>query len=186
MDQLITFIKKYTPLSHEAKNNLTQLVNFETYKKNDFILQQGQRCHKVWFIKSGLIRKFYLEDGKEITTWIHAENELFTSMHSYFQDESSTEYIQAYEDVSLLSMTKENSHKLSKFPEIELFSSKVLQEQFSKIDKVVKQFFMMNAQDKYNMLQKHAPYIIKRAKLGHIASIMGVTQETLSRIRAKR
>jgi CRP-like cAMP-binding protein len=85
MQQLIHFINQYTKLSADAIKALEDKVKFESFKKNDFVLRQGTRTTKVWFITSGLIRKFYVNEGKEITSWIHSENEMFTSMHSYFQ-----------------------------------------------------------------------------------------------------
>lgn len=186
MKKLIQYINKYTPLDDEVINELANRIEFENYKKNELILKEGNRAHKVWFIKSGLIRKFYLHEGKEITSWIHAENEMLTSMHSYFHNKPSKEYIQAIEDTELISITRENSLSLSKYPQMELFSKELINIQFANIDEFTKKYNLMSAQEKYKTLTEVAPHIIQRAKLGYIASIMGVTQETLSRIRSKK
>ena len=187
MQELIGFIKKYSKgLDKDAEFALRKYSEFESYKKNDFILSQGQYCNKVWFVKSGLIRRFYIEDGKEITIWIFCENELFTSMFSYFQKKPSHEFIQACEDSELISMSRTNSEKLNKYPQIELFSRLHLEEQIAKIDIVSKKLTLMKTKERYDTFKEMAPSVFKRAKLGHIASILGVSQETLSRIRAKK
>lgn len=185
MEQLIKFINTYTHLDDEVINELSKRVVFETFKKNEFILKQGSRANKVWFIKSGLVRKFYLNEGKEVTVWIHAENEMLTSMHSYFNQKPAQEYIQAIEDTEIISITLENSQALSKYPQMEFFSKELINRQFACIDEFSKKFSLMSAKEKYESLLEIAPHIIQRAKLAYVASIMGVTQETLSRIRSK-
>lgn len=185
MEQLINFINKFTPLDNEVINELEKRVEFETFTKNTFILKEGAKANKVWFITSGLVRKFYIEDGKEITTWIHSENEMFTSMHSYFNQKPSGEYLQAIENTELISLSYLNSQELSKYPQMQIFGNNLITKQFACIDEFSKKFSLMNAKEKYDALSEVAPQIIKRAKLGYIASIMGISQETLSRIRSK-
>jgi len=186
MQQLINFINQYTNLSKQAIDALEERVQFESFKKNELILKQGSIANKVWFITKGLVRKFYYKDGKDITIWIHAENEMCTSMHSYFQKKSSQENIQAIEDTELISLSYDKSLELNKYPEFNSFSQDLITKQFSCIDEFSKKFTLMSAAEKYNALSEIAPEIIKRAKLGYIASILGITQETLSRVRSKK
>lgn len=185
MENLINFIRQYTRLDKEAEEALIEYIEPGSYSKNGYLLQEGQICSRVWFIQTGSVRKFYLHEGKEITVWIHFENEMFTSLSSYFQQQPSDEYLQACEDTALLSISYTNSLKLNSYPQIGKFSRLHLEEQFSIIDKISKKFSQMSALEKYKALAEMTPTLIKRAKLGHIASIMGVSQETLSRIRAK-
>ncbi len=186
MEDLIRFINQYTRLDQNTEQALRELVESESCRKNEYLLREGQVCRKVWFILAGSVRKYYLHEGKEITTWIHFENEMFTSLSSYFQQKPSGEYLQACENTTLLSISYANSLKLNKHPQMRSFSKLHLEEQFSIIDKVSKKFSQMSAPDKYAALTEMAPSLIKRAKLGYIASIMGVSQETLSRIRARK
>lgn len=67
MQKLIDYIKQFVKLDSEAIKALENLAEIETYKKNQYILEQGQRCNKIWFINSGMVRKFHLSNGKEIT-----------------------------------------------------------------------------------------------------------------------
>lgn len=183
MQQLIDYIEKYIKLDSDAIDGLKKFSEFETFSKNQIILEQGQRCNKIWFIKSGMVRKYYIHDGKEITTWINAENETFTSLQSYAQDILSEEYLQAIEKTELICITKSNSEKLAQFPQIMVFVNAMMGKEFANIDKHTRELNQRDAKGKYEYLQEIAPKIIRRAKLGYIASILGITQETLSRIR---
>lgn len=183
MQKLIEYIEQFIKLDSEAVKALEYLAEIETYKKNQYIIEQGQRCSKIWFINSGMVRKFHLCDGKEITTWIHTENDTFTSLQSYAQEVLSDEFIQACEDTEVISISKTNSEKLAKHSQFVIFSNALMEQEFVNIDKHTKVFNQRDAKGKYEYLREIAPEIIKRAKIGHIASIIGVSRETLSRVR---
>lgn len=183
MQQLIDYIEKFVKLDSETIEELERFTEIETYAKNQFILEQGKQCNKIWFLKSGMVRKYYLHDGNEKTVWIHTENETFTSLQSYSLHIPSEEYVQACEDTVVISITRENSEKLVKYPQIATFTNVLMGKEFAEKDILSKAFNTKDAKGKYEYLQKIAPEIIKRAKLGHIASMIGISQETLSRIR---
>ena len=86
MQQLIDYIEEFVKLDPQAIKALENLAEIETYKKNQYILEQGQRCNKIWFINNGMVRKFHLCDGKEVTAWIHTAYDTFTSLHNYDQN----------------------------------------------------------------------------------------------------
>lgn len=183
MQKLIDYIELYVKLDSEAIKELENLAVIETYKKNQYILEQGQYCNKIWFIKRGMVRKYYLYQGKEISTWIHTENNTFTSLQSYAQNIPSNEFIKACEDTEVISISKTNSEKLAKNSHFVIFSNAIMEQELVNMDKHTKAFNQKDAKGKYEYLREIAPEIIKRAKIGHIASIIGVSRETLSRIR---
>ncbi|MBN1118529.1 MAG: Crp/Fnr family transcriptional regulator [Bacteroidales bacterium] len=185
MEKLIKFISRYAQLSPAAIAGLKCFAEEEKSKKNVLILNAGQVCHKIWFLTSGMVRKYQLQDGKERTCWIHFENEIFTSLDSYFSQTPSKDIIEACEESEIISISKEASKELARFPEFLSFTNALMGEQFASIDRVSKEFSFMDAKQRYNYLQKVSPKLFQKAKLGHIASIMGITQETLSRIRSK-
>ena len=183
MQQLINYIEKFVPLNDETVQALSSLVEFESYKKNQYIIEPGERCNKLWFLVRGMIRKFHLVDGREVTSWIHVENEMLTSLQSYGQRVPSHEYLHACEDSELISISRTNSEKLIQYPEILAFTNLMMEREFVNIDKNTKALNSLDARGKYEYLWEIAPEMMKRAKLGYIASIIGVTPETLSRIR---
>lgn len=183
MQQLIDYIKTFVELDPAAIAALENLAEIETYTKKQYILQPGQRCNKIWYLKKGMVRKFHFADGNEITTWIHTENDTFTSLQSYAQNTPSDEYLQTCEDTVVIGITKTNSEKLAVHPAFTVFSNTLMQREFVNIDKHTKALNQRDAKGKYEYLKLIAPEIIKRAQIGHIASIIGVSRETLSRIR---
>jgi len=183
MQQLIDYIERFVRLDSEAILALENLAEIETFKRNQFILEPGQRCNKIWFLKRGMVRKFHLCNWKEVTTWIHTENDTFTSLQSYAQNTPSDEYLQACEDIEAISITKVNSEKLAKYPPFIVFTNNLMKREFVNIDKHTKALNQRDAKGKYEYLKLIAPEIIKRAQVGYIASIIGVSRETLSRIR---
>jgi CRP-like cAMP-binding protein len=183
MKQLIDYIEKIIKLDDEAIRALCELSEIEVYRKNQHILEAGQRCNKIWFLKSGMVRKYHIHNGKEITTWIHTENDTFTSLQSYAQNIPSSEYLQACEDTEAIGITRQNSEKLIQFPQFVTFTNVLMEQEFVNVDVHTKALNSKDAKGKYEYLREIAPEIIKRAKLGHIASILGISQETLSRVR---
>lgn len=183
MQSLFDYIERYVTLDPEAADALEQLATKEQYGKNQYILEPGQRCNRIWFLQQGMVRKYHLHDGKEITTWIHTENETFTSLQSFSQNSPTNEFLQACEETTVISITKKNSEKLARFPAILTFTNAMMEEAFVNMDRHTKALNQLDAKSRYNYLRSIAPEMVNRAKLGHIASIIGVTQETLSRIR---
>ena len=183
MQKLIDYINQYAKLDYTAILELELRTETEKFKKNEYILEQREYCNKIWFIKSGMVRKFHLHEGKEVTAWIHFENEIITSLHSYFHQTPAVEFLQACEETELIGISRENSKKLAQFPQFVTFSNALMGEHFVKIDTNTREFALLSAKEKYNYLKQISPELIKRAQLGHIASLIGVTQETLSRIR---
>lgn len=183
MEKLIAFIEKFVKLDSEVIQLLEQLVDVQKINKNEHVLEAGQYCNKIWFLKRGMVRKYYLHDGKEHTCWLHTENEMFTSLKSYTQQITSNEYFQACEETELISLSRENSLKLNTLPVFTQFSNMLMQSTLSDVDFYTKEFANRNAKGKYEYLKALAPEVIKRGKLGHIASLLGMSQETLSRIR---
>jgi len=183
MQQLLDYIEKIVKLNSEATSELLRLAERESFTKNGHVLEAGQTCSKIWFVKSGMIRKYHIHDGKEITTWIHTENDFFTSLQSYSLETPSDEYLQAIEDTEVIGISKQKSQQLAAFPQFVAFSNTLMEREFVNVDIHTREFSKRDAKGKYEYLQQIAPEIIKRAKLGHVASILGITQETLSRIR---
>ena len=185
MESLIRYINQFVLLDRQAIDALYKYAEIEHFPKNSKILEEGQYCRKIWFIKKGMVRKYYWHKGKEITTWMHTENDIFTSLPAYAGQIHSTEFIEACESTELISISRKNSEKLAQFHPFVEFSNLLMEKQFVEIDVNTKKLNQLDASGKYSYLCKMAPELIKRAKLGHIASILGITQETLSRIRKR-
>lgn len=184
MTALIDVINSFQEMDFETEQAIRKYFIVEKIKKNELIIREGRICNKVYFIKSGAIRRFCLEDGIEVTKWIYTDNQFVTSMSSFFEQRPSFESFQACEETTVYSLTYDDEQLLLEYPLFAKFHIKLLRVYLSKINEFHHLFRAMNAQEKYSYLLDFFPQIILKAKLKHIASLIGVSQETLSRIRA--
>lgn len=185
MIELTSFIKKIQELDNKTEQAILERFVEETYRKNEFILKAGEICKKALFIKSGLIRRYYMHDDREVTIWFHGPNQMATSTSSFFGQKPAYEYIQTCEHTVIYSLSFQDEQiLLDEYPLFAKFHLKLLRFYLAGVDEMNSRLKIMSAEEKYKFLLTHHPEIIQRAKLMHIASFLDVSQETLSRIRA--
>ncbi len=184
MDELIKIINSFQVLDIETELEIRKYFVQEDFKKGEFLVREGRICDKIYFIKSGAIRRFCLEDEAEVTKWIYTDNQFVTSMSSYFEQKSSFEILQASENSTLYSLSYSDEQILLRYPLFAKFHINQLRLYLSRINEFHHLFRTMTAQQKYFFLLNSFPQIIIKAKLKDVASLIGVSQETLSRIRA--
>src|SRR6187551_4079008 len=105
MTELLAFINRFQELDSETELAVTKYFVKEVYKKNEFIIEAGKICSKVCFIESGLVRRFYYNDGEDVTKWIYTSNQFITSLSSFFEQKPSFEFFQACEETILYSLS---------------------------------------------------------------------------------
>jgi CRP-like cAMP-binding protein len=160
----------------------TEILEFPARYK---LIKTGSVAKKIFFVEKGVIRSYYLKDGNEIATWFTFENEFITSFYSFISNEPCHETIELLEDSILHALSFEDLNALTiEYPEINHLYRKVLELNFIKQERKLNERFD-SAKEKYENLLSNYPEILKRVPLGHIASYLGITQSTLSRIRRK-
>lgn len=184
MTELIAFINHFQELDFETEQAIRKYFVKEIYKRNELIIEAGKICSKLCFIESGLVRRFYEEDGEDVTKWIYSSNQFITSLSSFFEQKPSFEFFQACEETIVYSLSYADEQILLEYPLFSKFHIKQLRFYLSKLNEFHHLYKLMNAQEKYLYLLTSFPQVIEKAKLKHIASLIGVSQETLSRIRA--
>ena len=175
------------PLSKELMLALEQKIKKETLPKGQLLVKDGQVAHRLYFLEKGTARTFYYHNGKDITSWIYRENTPFTTWYSFLNRQPSFESIEILEDATVLSFTKDALEALYlQYPTFERFGRKMVEQQLSFLDAFYKGYMFMSAKERYDLLLDIFPDITQRVNLGHIASFLGISQETLSRIRSKK
>lgn len=186
MQNLLTHIKNYSPLSTEAQQALQDCFKKISFSKNEYLLTQGQVCRNLFFLEKGAIRGFYNLDGKEITHWFSFENDFVTSFHSFITGEAAVENIQLMEGSILWTISKETLTSLyNQYHEIERLVRIVYEKYYIRLEERFVNAQFKTASERYENLLLHTPHILERVPLGYIASYLGISQETLSRIRSK-
>jgi CRP-like cAMP-binding protein len=183
---LLAVLNQLYPLSPEAQQYLRDHVTPCTVTKRKLLLKEGMTCEHIYFIVKGALRGFTREGQKDITTWITVENELVSSILSLDERVKSIENIQALEKCELLSLTlAELEVMYERFPECNILARKILQRYYADAEQRAFIARLTKAENKYRYFLKRHPVLSNRIPLKYIASYLGVTLETLSRIRKK-
>ncbi len=164
----------------EMENRL-QLVEVE---KNSLLVKEGQYADSVFYVVSGAARVFYLKDGKDITDWFSFENDFICSINSFFLNEPSPHYIEVLTNSTLLEFKHKDFIELSdKYRDFDRLTKLVITKTLLQLQQRIVAMQFETAYQKYENLLAIHPDITLKAPLMHIASFLGITLETLSRIR---
>ncbi|MEP7373949.1 MAG: Crp/Fnr family transcriptional regulator [Chitinophagaceae bacterium] len=186
MQQLLNHIKNYSLLSDEAQYALYDCFEQVVLSKNEYLLTEGKICRHLYFLEQGALRGFYNLDGKEITHWFGFEKDFVTSFHSFITQEPAVENIQLLEGSILWSISKDTLSALfNRYHEIERLVRIAYEKYYIRLEERFVNAQFKNATERYQGLLQQTPHIIERVPLGHIASYLGISQETLSRIRSR-
>lgn len=186
MEQVIKAISKHVKVSESFKNDMEQFLNFETFKKQEIVLDESTICTKSYFIKKGILRLYYLKDGKEITEFFCTKNEWINSPKSFIQQEVDAYYIDAIEPTEVWSLNVNNLvYLFNHYPAMERYARVDMGSSFTYILERLAILRFTTAKEKYVHFLKTYQDIHHRIPLGMVASYIGITQETLSRLRRK-
>lgn len=184
--KLFNFISNYVDLTDEDKTQLNSIISIKQYKKGDVLIKESQVCKTLQFVVSGIYRVYKIEDGKEITSYFNYEkrNPFVASFVSLLTDKPSKETIECIKQGELLTIPYkdwkalyENSTALNTFGRLMAEFNYVLA--MERIESLQYQ----NATDRYTMFIKLYPNLLNLIPHHYIASYIGVTPESLSRIR---
>ncbi len=183
---LIQYINARYPLSRDMVEYIKQNSYARKLAKGKFLLKQGEICTDYYYIHKGVLRSFLKFGQKEITIWINPENEITTSIRSMTGNRPSEENIQAVENCELVVIPFDVMEGFyEKFPEMNLLGRKILQEYYAASEERVYICRIPNAHARYKHFLDTRPELINRIPLKHIASYLGITLETLSRLRSR-
>lgn len=159
----------------------------EKLQKNDFFTESDKVCDKLSIVKSGILRVYAWSDGKEITQWISTEDYLITEVMGFFFDQPNRWTIQAFSDTVLMTITKTNYQKLcQEFPNWNALEKRLLVKCFAMMEDRIFSHLSMSAEERYNLYFEQHKALFNQVPLQYIASVLGMTAETFSRIRRRK
>lgn len=187
-DKLRQFLTRFITLTDPEWHALEQQLTIKTIRRRDFFIQKGQNATEIGFLLSGSCRLFYDKDGEEWTTYFFFENNLAAAYQSCLTGEPSTLSIQALEDVELLYFSFQTLTDLyQQFPVYETFGRKLAEYLFMGLDVRLAEQLTLSPEERYlKLLGSPAKRkIIERIPQQYIASYLGITPVSLSRIRRR-
>jgi CRP-like cAMP-binding protein len=186
LSSLIATLNSFHPIGEGIRNFLEKHSYTCSFEKGKFLLKTGDVCEDIYYIKNGVVRGFIKEGDKDITTWITADNELVSSISAIDNREATRENVQAIEDCDMLAMRYSDLEKLyTQFPEFNIVTRKLLQRYYQDAEDRAFIVRLTNAEDKYEQFLIRYSHLANRVPLKYIASFLGITLETLSRVRKR-
>lgn len=187
-DLILQFIRQYSlgfTISEGTIGELTKHLSISKHAKNHVLLKENQRHDFAYFVIKGAARSYYLKDGTEVNTWFAFENELIGSLNTY-RDLPSRETVELLEEATLISINLKTVKPLIHSNlQISNFIGAVIEEYAQFLEDRIFYTQFMNSKERYELLLKHEPMALQRIPLTYIASYLGISRETLSRLRAK-
>lgn len=156
-------------------------------KKGDYFLKEGKYVRQMGFVEKGILREFLFINNKEITKWFSTNGYFAVDLSGFLFDQKSKVSYQAVSDVELLTISKENYNKIStKVPRWDKLEKLFLAKCFTVLEDRVVSHLALSAEERYNQLFTFKPQLFNEVPLNQIASMLGMSAETLSRIRKNK
>lgn len=184
--QFLRLIDYYAPLDNEEIEFLREEIPVRTYLKNEFLLQEGQVCRTIFFVLKGCVRLFYNVNGVDKTAFFYTEGRFICAGESYTFGTPARENLQAVEEVELMFFEKDLLDKLlrrsSKF---EVMARIATEDELLAYQRMIASFVTKNAEERYVELIANQGDLFLRVPQQYIASYLGISPETLSRIKRR-
>jgi len=181
---LKTFLTSLAPFDESELNDAGELFTYDLIKKDRFFLKAGHFSDRIGYVKSGMLR-FYFESGrKETTTFFASPGTLAVDLHSFLMCIPSKESVEALADTEILYVKRKDLYSLYpgnwKWQQV----GRILMEQyFVASEERTTRLQCQSAHKLYEQFIQRHPEVVRVASLSYIASYLGMTPETLSRIR---
>lgn len=173
-------------LPEVSKSVLRKYIWEVSFPKGYVLLRADRIERNIYFIRQGIVRAYARTDGEETTFWIGKEGDTIISMKSYVAGEKGYEDIELLEDCVLYRLNTESLQQL--FLEdihIANWGRKLVENELVKAEERLISLQFLSAAERYRELLTRRPDLLQRVQLGHIASYLGITRVSLSRIRAE-
>ena len=188
MEELIKKIKDRINLSSEAEEYLISISKEKVIPKGSILIREGQTVKKIYFVTDGCLRSYCTDkNGKEHTLQFAIKNWWISDYIAIHNNESATLTVECLKESTVIEFNaKKIDGILSLFPEYEPFQRYILERHVVSLHKRILNQLQLTASERYDLFIEHYPNIEQSTRNYHIASYLGITQESLSRIRVEK
>lgn len=186
MKDFIKYISLYTEFTNEEILSLEKATLKRSYKKGEIIFEEGHISEDIYFVTKGCVRLFYNVDGTEKTAFFYTEGQFICAGESYTFNIPAIENYQAIEDSEIYIFSKSANDELMKItPKFEMLARIATENELITCQKMIASFVTKSAEQRYVDLLNTQSNLFQRVPQQYIASFLGVSPETLSRIKAR-
>lgn len=172
--------------SAEAINKLFHRAELKKYSRNQILLFPEKRVENIFFIKKGIMRSYRIINGEDITHHFYVEDWFATDYQSYITDSQSELYLETLSDCIIYEIKKESMLRLfDEFHDVERLGRIIAEDAYLQMVERLKSFQTMDLKERYNALMEKKPKLFNLVPQKHIASYLGVTAQSLSRIKIR-
>jgi len=187
LKNLINKIKNSISLSTEAEKYISSIAEEKSFSKGEVLIQEGQTVNKTFFVIHGSLRSFCVDkEGKEHTLQFAIQDWWISDFIAMYNHEPASLTVECITDATVIEF---NAQKLTQiylqFPEFELFQRKTLERHVVSLHKRILNQLQLTALERYNVFIENYPNIEQHVPNYHIASYLGITQQSLSRVRSE-
>ena len=184
---LFTSLNKIEEINEEEKNQLIDAFTPISCEKGEYISEYGKVNDKLAFVAKGYCRVYVIDpDGNEVTIHMAGNCDFVGAITSFLTQKPSEEYVQAVTDTAMLTITYKRLNELySTSHKWERIGRRIMEGLFVRKQQRVISFIQLTAEERYKQLMSRKPDMILSVPNQYTASFLGITPETLSRIRAK-
>ena len=184
MKTVIDWMKSLCPISDETIRELESCVTYCRFPKRHLLVREGVFCKYAYFIEKGMTRSYWLVEGEEFTTSFAYDGCIVFSMDELYYNQMSQEFVETLEEVEAYRIQLTDLRRLWETNlELSNWGRIIHQNEYRRLHRSHKERLTLPAKERYEEFQKQFPEVCKRVNLGFIASYLGITQSTLSRLR---
>lgn len=183
-DDFRSYAARLVTFNEEEWEAMVKCLRPKSIPRKEHFLRQGEVCRYIGFIRKGYVRLYYLIGDEEVTKDFNFESAFCGSYASFITSQPSLFNVVAMEDISVYRLYREDLLTLYEaYPCWHKMGRMAIEDMFVKKEMREASFLIHTPEERYELMLKYQPHIIKRVPLKYIASYLGITAETLSRIR---
>jgi len=185
-EQVVQHIQELTGASFSELAFFLQQFSARNCSKKSQLLRAGQVANEVYFVLTGCLRLYYVKEGVDISGYFFTENMFAGAYDSFISRKPSTHSIEVLEDATLLAISYDQLQKLYvEYPRMNEFVRKIIEQRFIAIHELLTSQILDSPEERYSNLLKNHPSLLMRIPQHHLATFLGVTPVSLSRIRSR-
>lgn len=186
MEQFLKYLENYIQLNSTELQVLQERIYHQTFDKNEIIFTEGHVSKEIYFVTKGCVRLFYNVDGNDKTAFFYTEGQFICAGESYTFNVPARENYQAIEETELYIFNKSNIEILMDIsPKLEVLARIATENELITCQNIIASFVTKSAEERYVDLLNTNSELFRRVPQQYIASFLGVSPETLSRIKKR-
>jgi len=184
---LLKYLARYTTLNEEEQRAIVEDIRVEEYKKGTVLLRQGDVPTKCYFVLKGCVRQYSIDEtGKEVTSNFYTEEMAASIFNQHKPNKASAHSLACLEDcVLVVGVLDDEDDMFHKYAQLETMTRKMVEDNLGEVQDEWASFIGSTPEERYKALLRKRPHLVSRVPQHQLASYLGITPESLSRIKKR-